>query len=157
MKFKRYQSSYLVGITLMLCTISQLGFAFSQPNDNKQSIRINRYETRINSLKSDQVNPLLTQVDVRFPDSIVSVGDAVNYLLQFSGYQLLPESKGNSPVDYMLEQPLPFVDRELRHIRIQDGLELLAGKSIFHLVQDPLHRYVGFQLNQQAKPLWSHQ
>ncbi|MCE3238126.1 MAG: putative exported protein [Gammaproteobacteria bacterium] len=120
-------------------------------NDN---VEVGRYVTATTKPTAAQINPLLAVVSVTFPSAITTVGDAMNYLLRFSSYTLIPEAQRTPAEKAMLTQPLPLVNRQFQAIPLQEALEVLAGKSVFTLVQDPLHRWVHFRLNQEANRLW---
>ena len=129
--------------------------AVASTNSKSKTISYNRYETSTILTHKKQTNPLLSTVTMTFSNSIVSIGEAMNYLLQFSGYQVMPEIDQKSALYYRLQQPLPFVNRTIHNMKIQEALRLFAGKSLFTLIQDPLHRYISFQMVKKAKPLWS--
>lgn len=106
---------------------------------------IGRYSTVVNKPKLSQVDLLSQPVQVRFAQSIQTVGDAVEYLLRFSGYSLIPEYQRSIPVKITLDKPLPVVDRELGPITLKEGLITLIGPA-FYLIQDPVNRVVSFKL-----------
>lgn len=112
---------------------------------------VSRYTTVKNQATRAQVNPLLMTIQTHLPQSVQTVGDAMNYLLRYSGFSLIDEKKMDSSVVQMLQQPLPIVDREMGPMTLQDALETLAGKHVFKLTQDPLHRKLSFTLIPQMK------
>jgi len=107
---------------------------------------VSRYTTVKNQASRAQVNPLLMMVQTRFPQSVQTVGDAMNYVLRYSGFSLVYEDQMDASVIQMLKQPLPIVDRRLGPMTLQDALETLAGKHVFKLAQDPIHRKLSFEL-----------
>lgn len=109
------------------------------------SSQVGRYITTLNVAKPDQINPLLTVATFKFTPDIQTVGQAVNQVLQYSGYGLAPHI---SPiVEQTLAKPLPYSVRELGPLPIKDALSVLMGQNVFILVVDPLHRLVDFDLN----------
>ncbi|MCB1871754.1 MAG: hypothetical protein KDI49_07080, partial [Gammaproteobacteria bacterium] len=75
---------------------------------------------------------------------IQTLGEAVRYLLQRSGYRLAKiESTGPDTVT-LFALPLPVVHRSLGPMTLRDALKTLAGPT-FNLVQDPVHRLVTFE------------
>lgn len=106
---------------------------------------VGRYVTTLNEATADQVNPLLTVATFKFTPNIANVGQAVNQVLQYSGYALAPHL--GSAVQQTLLKPLPYSVRELGPLPIKDALSVLMGQNVFILVVDPLHRLVDFDVN----------
>ena len=111
--------------------------------------QVNRYATVENKPLIAQVNPLLTVQQIHFPQEVQTVGAALTYWMQYSGFSLAETERLPSVLKTVLEQPLPQVDRNLGPLTIQDGLEVLVGQPVFTLVQDPLRRQVNFRLKPQ--------
>jgi conjugative transfer region protein (TIGR03748 family) len=107
--------------------------------------QVSRYLTVANKPKLSQTNLLSQLIQVRFTRNIQSVGDAMNYLLKFSGYSLIPESKMSLELQSTLNKPLPIVDRELGPITLSDALTILSGPA-FYLTHDPVNRFINFKL-----------
>lgn len=108
--------------------------------------QINRYATVENKPLVSQINPLLTVQQIHFPQQVRTVGEALTYWLQYSGFALADEERRSQALKDILQQPLPQVDRNLGPLTVQDGLEVLVGQQVFSLSQDPLHRKVNFRL-----------
>lgn len=108
--------------------------------------QINRYATVANKPLSSQVNPLLTVQQFHFPHEVSTVGDAITYWLQYSGFKLADESRLLPVFKTLMKQPLPQVDRNFGPLTIQDGLCVLVGQKEFTLVQNSLTRTVNFKL-----------
>jgi type IV pili sensor histidine kinase/response regulator len=81
---------------------------------------------------------------VEFPVSVVTIGQAVHYLLQPSGYRLSPQGTSEPIRETLLDLPLPEPHRALGPMPLKTALETLAGPA-FRLVEDPLHRLVSFE------------
>lgn len=110
-------------------------------------VTVDRYTTVASKPTPSQINPLLALIQVTFPQDVVTVGDAVNYLLRYSGYTLVAESKMEPELIATLHKPLPLVDRKLGPLKLQDALLVLVGQHVFTLVQDPIHRQLSFHLS----------
>ena len=111
-----------------------------QAND----VQVGRYSLLAAAPTEAQVDLLATTITVRFPDRIQTVGDAVRYLLQRSGYRLAHiESIGPETIA-LFALPLPAVHQNLGPMSLRDALETLAGHA-FNLVQDPVHRLITFE------------
>jgi conjugative transfer region protein (TIGR03748 family) len=73
------------------------------------------------------------------------VGDAVNFLLKYSGYSLVSEPDINHALKITLEKPLPIVDKEIGPVTLKTGVKTLIGPA-FYLTQDPVNRVIDFKL-----------
>ena len=120
------------------CTVSLAG-----------EMQVGRYSVWPVTATRAQVVPLSAMVAVRFPRPVQTVEQAVQHLLDGSGYRLAGAS--DSPAAIMLAQPLPEVHRSLGPLRLDQALQILAG-PVFQLVQDPLHRRIAFELCTQPHP-----
>lgn len=108
-------------------------------------VQIGRYTTVTAIPKKAQQDLLSQTVQVRFPQNVQTIGDAMNYLLRFSGYSLIPEAKQSQSLKLTLSKPLPAIDRDFGPMVLKDALITLAG-SAFSLEQDPLNRQINFKL-----------
>ncbi len=151
MLLRKIAISVVIGV--WLC-VMHVNLTMAATKANQDHVQVSRYLNADVKPTRAQVNPLLAVVSVRFPLSITTIEEAMNYLLRFSSYALIPQNDRSLSEKQMLKQPLPLVDREFRAIRLQEALVVLAGQSAFTLVQDPIHRLVHFRLTKQAKPLW---
>ena len=109
--------------------------------------QVNRYATVENKPLAAQVNPLLTVQQIHFPQRVLTVGDTLNYWIQYSGFKLANETQLPTAIKTLMTQPLPQVDRNLGPLTIQDGLKVLVSQDLFTLLQNPLSRRVNFKLN----------
>jgi conjugative transfer region protein (TIGR03748 family) len=107
--------------------------------------QISRYLTVTNKPKFSQTNLLSQLVQVRFTQNIQTIGDAMNYLLRFSGYSLISDTQRNSALKIILTKHLPIIDREMGPMTLSDGLTTLSGPA-FELIHDPVNRTVDFKL-----------
>lgn len=130
---------YIVNILCML-VFAQNSFA---------DVLVNRYATTSLSPLSEQINPLLAIAEFKFPAQIQTVGDAVDHVLHPTGYELTNEQKQSKYVQLTLKKPLPVTARNLGPIKISDSLEVLMGKRVFQLVEDPINRKVDFRLRKE--------
>lgn len=104
-----------------------------------------RYLSIANKPSSEQQDLLSQTIQVRFPQSVQTIGDAMNYLLRYSGYSLVLEARQSDALKTTLKKPLPFVDREFQVVPLREALATLAGPA-FTLVQDDLNREVDFHI-----------
>ncbi len=105
--------------------------------------QVGRYLSIENKPRAEQVNLLIQEFQVRFPSSVQTIGDAMNYLLKNSGYSLVPEAQRSGALKITLNKSLPAIDRDFGPMRLNDGLTTLAG-PVLTLIQDPLNRTVNF-------------
>lgn len=90
-----------------------------------------------------QRHPLHVIIEVRIPDEIVTLEQAIHYLLRRSGYTLnaaLPPE-----VTELLTQPLPDVQRSLGPITLKDALTVLTTPNYVPR-EDPQTRMISYFL-----------
>lgn len=133
----------------LLC-LSILGITTSSYADN---IRVGRYLSVADSPQADQQQLLQQQIQVKFPQNILTIEQAMQFILQFSGYRLEKTSSMSVLVQSMLKQKLPEVDRNFGPMTLQDALTTLAGDT-FYLLIDPVHRLVAFKIKPQYQVLF---
>jgi conjugative transfer region protein (TIGR03748 family) len=112
---------------------------------NENVTQIGRYLTVSNKPKFSQIDLLAQIIQVRFTRNVATVGDAMNYLLNFSGYSLAPVEQMSQELRIILQKSLPLVDRNMGPMSLRDGLTTLAGPA-FYIVHDPVNRMVNFRL-----------
>jgi conjugative transfer region protein (TIGR03748 family) len=132
----------IASILLILSTASMA--------DTASLMQTSRYTTVKETATAAQLNPLEATVQVQFPKSVKTVGDAVTDLLKYSGYRLVPAAQQSEALQQALTQPLPWVDRTLGPLSLHDALIVLVGQSIFTLQQDPLYRRLNFKMTPYA-------
>lgn len=112
---------------------------------NETDSQVGRYLTVSNKTNSSQIHLLSQSIQVRFPQEVKTIGDAINYLLRFSGYSLIATEQMNPALKTTISKPLPIIDRTLGPIALKAGLLTLVG-SAFYIKEDPINRVVDFQL-----------
>lgn len=119
-------------------------FTVASVNLQANDLQVGRYSILAASPTKAQAELLATTMTVRFPNRIQTVGEAVRYLLQRSGYRLANIESIGLDTAALFGLPLPAVHRSLGPMTLRDALETLAGPA-FHLVQDPVHRLITFE------------
>jgi type IV pili sensor histidine kinase/response regulator len=127
-----------------LVTVLTLSSVVATPYVLAREIQVGRYATVRAAPTQEQVRLLATIVNVQFPASIGSVGEALAYLLEPSGYRLSGSSTAEPTRAILLELSLPEPHRALGPMPLQTALETLAGPP-YRLVEDPVHRLVSFE------------
>ena len=105
----------------------------------EEPVSLSRYAYLAPGSTHAQRHPLqVTLAEARFPQEIATVGDALEHLLQRSGYRL---DRERSPWarSILLPQPLPEVHRELGPIHLAEALGVLVGEG-WKLTVNPLYR-----------------
>jgi len=114
---------------------------------------VGRYLTITNQPLIAQTHLLTQTFEVRFPASVKTIGDAVYYLLRFSGYSLVDRHYLPKEAAALLVQPLPAVDRHFGPMTLETGLQTLAGEPFGWLI-DPVHRLLSLRLLPRYQPLY---
>ena len=128
-----------VGVALGLGLIAMNSSVLGNP------IAIGRYLSVADKPMLEQQHLLQQRVMIQFPKNILTLEEAVRFLLQFSGYQLVDVSSMPVSVQALLAQPLPEVDRTMGPMDLQHALTTLAGEPFYVLV-DPVHRLISFKM-----------
>lgn len=113
--------------------------------------QVNRYATVANKPMPAQINPLMAVQHIHFPSDVKTVGQAIEWWLQYSGYRLVAVEKQPEILQAVLRQPLPQIHKNLGPLTVRDGLEVLAGQQVFELIEDPLLRVVNFKLKPSVR------
>ncbi len=143
-----YKCRFIISFILSMIAYS------SVMADTTDTTEIGRYLTVSNKPKSSQVDLLSQIIQVRFPQNVQTVGDAINYILRLSGYSLIPNERMSSALKITLTKPLPAIDRNFGPMSLKDALTTLAGIA-FNLAQDPLNRTVDFRIKPQFKRVYT--
>lgn len=129
------QKFYFAYIMLMIITSSSV-------QAESEYIPTDRYTLVKVEAHSDQKAPLTTITTLSFGANIQTIGQAIQELLQGSGYRWINPTE--TPNDQLLnELPLPAIDRTLGPIHLNDALETVAGEA-WNLMIDETHRTVWF-------------
>lgn len=115
--------------------------------------QIGRYLTVTDEPTLAQTSPLSATFQLTFPDSVITIGDAINYLLASTSYQIIPAKYRNDELNELLKKRLPLSDKTLGPATVKTALSALAGNSYLMLI-DPKHRYIAFVLKPQFKKLY---
>ena len=135
-----YPNSPATAIAFCIAGLCALASLDLQADD----AQVGRYSVIAAVPTKAQTDLLATTLTIRFPERIQTLGEAVRYLLQRSGYRLAKVELTGPNTATLFALPLPAVHRNLGPITLRDALETLAGPA-FNLVQDPIHRLVTFE------------
>ena len=122
--------------------LSQVSDSLDVPS--KPWVQIGRYRVLNPEPTPEQRDPLQVIIQMALPTQVRTVGEAVQYILQRSGYRF-NERVGGEVVHRLLNKQLPDVHRQFGPMTLQNALEMLAG-SPFRLTIDRINRVVDFQL-----------
>jgi conjugative transfer region protein (TIGR03748 family) len=120
-----------------LCTVIS-------PHLYANDVQVGRYSLVAARPTAAQLDPLEATMMLQFPEGMQTVGDAVHYLLQSSGYRLASLEATHPEAAFLSGLPLPTVQRTLGPLTLRQALATLAGPA-FRLVEDPVHRLVTFE------------
>ncbi len=112
----------------------------------EEYVRTDRYTLATIDPRGDQAAPLTAVVTMTFGSHIQTVGQAIDEILQGSGYRWIVQAGATEDSDMLLnELPLPAVVRAIGPIRLQDALDTIAGES-WGLVVNHTNRTLWFEL-----------
>ena len=135
---KRLQSQLAVIVCITsLCMIGS-------PQLQASEIQVGRYSMYAATPTDAQKELLTSIIKIQFPKEVQTVGEAVQHLLQGSGYRLARAEVIEQDTIDLFSLPLPDAHRSLGPMSLQTALETLAGPA-FRLVEDPVHRLLTFE------------
>lgn len=106
-------------------------------------VRQNRYTLASTRPTLEQRQPLYQLINVQIASALhATVGEALQHVLQQSGYSLCPEGLA---VARLFHRPLPAVHHDLGPISLLDALTIIAGPA-WRLDIDPVERSVCYDL-----------
>jgi type IV pili sensor histidine kinase/response regulator len=108
-------------------------------------VQVGRYST-LPALPSEEQSSLLAvMATITFAKGATTVGKALREVLHGSGYRLADLSASAPALGQLLTLPLPRVHHSLGPMHLNDAIQTLVGPA-FELVEDPVHRLIGFAL-----------
>lgn len=90
------------------------------------------------------VDPLTVYVRTVWPDDFRSIRQAVNYLLEPTGYRLVTSYPAPREAALLVDKPIPPIAYVHRTMPVLDALQLLVGLENY-VVIDHAHRLISFQ------------
>jgi len=109
----------------------------------KEYVQTGRYTNIVNEPVAAQQNPLRVIIDTRLPQEVVTVEDAVHFLLARSGYHLADDRVLTREAQILMNHELPMVQRKIGPMTLDRALGVLGGDA-FELVVDPINRKVAY-------------
>ncbi|MCW5588113.1 MAG: hypothetical protein KIT27_00485 [Legionellales bacterium] len=122
-----------------------LSILFGTSASFANNVTIGRYLSVAEKPQGAQTQLLQQQIQIKFPQNILTIKQAVQFILQFSGYHLADDQVMNKPALAMLNQLLPEVDRSFGPMTLDQGLTTLSGET-FYLLVDPVHRLIAYKI-----------
>ncbi len=139
---------------VVLATSCLLSVAFADPSypvPAGQS-QIGRYLTISNAKPLDM--GLSQVVQVKIPNNIQTIGDALSMVLRGTGYQLLAYEDSDRQIQSLYSLPLPDEDRDLNPMALQDLLSSISGDE-YQIIVDPVNRLISFRLSPELAQFYS--
>jgi conjugative transfer region protein (TIGR03748 family) len=133
------QGRYMMKIALWLTT----ALAFFGSLVWADSVQVSRYAEISTRPSEQQLNPIKTIASFDFPGNVTRVGEAVDVVLQKSGFRLSTASDPDH--DVLFNFPLPAVHRQMGPMSIENILQALAGQA-YHVSINQRYRTVSFRL-----------
>ena len=135
--------------------ISQVGvilatLLITSPIIAEDMIQVGRYSKIPNTPTAEQLNPLRVIIKTKMPQSVKTVGEAVDFLLVRSGYSLVDRRMMSDETKELMDMALPRVHRSIGPLTLDVALRSLSGHA-FELVVDPVRRKVTYELASRIK------
>lgn len=123
-------------------------YYYTPPKETE--IRIGRYSSAKASSSDEQQNLLNVVIKTEIPAKIVTVGEAIDFLLMRSGYSLAPVEAQGKHVPQLLKKRLPHAHRKVGPIMLKDALGMIVGNA-YWMSADPVHRLIAFDTVEEFK------
>ncbi len=134
-----------LGLTLSMASLSLTAQESTSPSTLTTTVtQIARYSVLQPSPALEQQDVLAVAAPLHIPEEIDTVGGAVEWVLNPSGYRLVSSDQWSTEVKDLLNLPLPNARRRFEALSIKDIIALLVGPA-FVLVHDPVHRLMSFE------------
>lgn len=92
------------------------------------------------------IDPLTVYMRTVWPEDVTTVRQAIDYLLEPTGYQLVTGYPAPREASSLVDQPIPPIAKVHRTMPVLDALQLLVGLNNY-VVVDQTHHLVSFQHN----------
>lgn len=92
------------------------------------------------------IDPLTVYMRTVWPEEIQSVRQAVDYLLEPTGYRLVTRYPAPRDAGLLVDKPIPPIAKVHRTMPVLDALQMLVGLENY-VVVDHVHHLVSFQKN----------
>jgi len=133
----------LITIAAVICVFGSSMLVM--PPAQADEVQVGRYSTLPARPSEEQSRLLTAMTTIEFTKKTKTVGVALRELLLGSGYRLAALSASAPALGQLLALQLPKVHRSLGPMPLVDALQTLVGPA-FELVEDPVHRLIGFAL-----------
>ncbi len=157
-KMKKQLKLYTLAGLLSLCVLGTITSSFAKNFEKiekiEKNITIGRYLSVAEKPQNGQQRLLQQQIQIKFPQDVLTIQQAIEFVLRFSGYHLANLKQMNQPARNMSNQPLPIIDKTFGPMTLEQGLITLAGNE-FYLLIDPVHRLVSFQVKPSYRRLYN--
>jgi type IV pili sensor histidine kinase/response regulator len=107
-------------------------------------VQVGRYSVINAAPSKGQTDLLSVTVERSLPVSIEIIGDAIDWLLDGSGYRMADHSVLSEDAKGLLNLPLPTAHRRFPALPLRQVLSLIIGPE-FSLIHDPVHRLLAFE------------
>ena len=130
---------------LILITLFASSFGYAE------TIQTSRYTSVEQVIPQNNIDLLTQNISITFSPDIVTVGEAVNQLLENSGYQLTKYPDKYTSI--MLKNKLPATQKSIKNANLEQVLIALTGKQ-FNIIDDPVNRIVGFKIKPKVLAIY---
>jgi conjugative transfer region protein (TIGR03748 family) len=134
-----------IAITLTLVTVSSLAAAADQSvntNQGRNYIKnVGGYTQVKLDTKAEQKYPLLQTANINIPSSIKYIGQAINYVIAMTGYELQDLSETKSETLKLYSLKLPLNNRNFAYATTMQIIQTLIGTG-YEIQVDELTRTI---------------
>ncbi len=122
-----------------------------QPSTANDISQVGLYSSVANTATPAQQDPLMAISEFNFGPHVRTVREAVEQVLQDTGYVLAEDYELEYQVKEVLRKPLPITQRQLGPISVINALKTLMDQRVFNLNINPIDRSVSFKLKPAFK------
>ena len=110
-----------------------------------ETSRVGRYYSVNNEAVEAHYFPLHELKSINIPSSTVSIGKAVDYILQGTGYAQAQRSARSTDDFALMAKPLASINREFDNVTVLEMLRAVAGLG-YVVIVDPLNKLIAFEV-----------
>lgn len=136
---------FIVGCTPMpTANVSLTNNKIKPAQTSSVALPVDRFSSVSLAPTQAERDPLAAVAQFKFGTQVKTVGQAINQVLQDTGFQLVPRQALSKTIRLVLQKLLPITQRELGPFTVRTALQTLIGPRVFDTKVNWVTRQVSF-------------